>query len=94
MALSRERAVDLSHRIVERLTAAGGIGLAAEKEFSRNRILQALLEWDRQSSVLEEKIRKKLRAKGGRLVEGSREWDLLFGEEIIRAYEELVARGE
>ena len=93
MGFSRERAVDLSHRIIERIVAAPGVTLLAEREFSRNRVLQALLDWDRETDRLEEKVRARLREKR-RAVEGSREWDLLFAEEMTRAYTELLGRGE
>jgi hypothetical protein len=93
MAISRERAVELSHRIAERIAAAAGVTVAAEKEFARNRILQALLDWDRENGALEERCRKRLRDRR-RAVEGSQEWDLLFAEEMSRAYAELLGRGE
>ncbi len=94
MAISRERAVDLSHRISERLAVQAGIQVLAEREFARNRILQALLDWDRETGRLEEQVRAKLREKGRKVAEGSREWDLLFAEEMGRAFAALIGRGE
>ncbi len=94
MGLSRERAVDLSHRILERLGTVPGAALTAEREFVRNRTLQLLLEWDRESERLEEEARKRVAARGRRVAPGSREWDLLFGEEMERLYVELLGRGE
>jgi hypothetical protein len=92
--ISRERAVELSHRIAERIASSPGLSVAAEKEFTRGRILQALLDWDRESSLLEENVRKRLRLRTRGAVEGSREWDLLFAEEMTRALTELLGRGE
>ncbi len=94
MAISRERAVDLSHRMVERLAKTPGVTLAGEREYVRNQLLQALLAWDRENERLSGEVRAKLAARGRRVVEGSREWDLLFAEEMERAYAALLSRGE
>jgi hypothetical protein len=92
--ISRERAVDLSHRMVERLGKTPGVALAAEREYLRNHILQALLSWDKENERLLRETEKKLLSKARRVVEGSREWDLLFAEEMERAYAALLSRGE
>lgn len=94
MAISRERAVDLSHRMVERLGRTPGVTLAAEREFLRNHILQAILAWDKENDRIAQEVRAKIAARGRRVVEGSREWDLLFSEEMERAYAALLSRGE
>jgi len=94
MPLSRERAVDLSHRMVERLHGMAGVELTHEVEFVRNHLLKALLEWDRESARIEAEVRAKILGKPRKPVEGSREWDLLFAEEMERAYVALAARGE
>ena len=92
--ISRERAVDLSHRMIERLARTPGVALAGEREFVRNHVLQALLAWDKENERLATETEKKLLAKARRVVEGSREWDLLFAEEMERAYAALLSRGE
>lgn len=94
MPLSRERAVDLSHRILDRLARTPGVAVGGEREFVRNRVLQLLLEWDRESDKLEDEARRRVATRGKRIPEGSREWDLLFGEELEKLYLELIARGE
>jgi hypothetical protein len=94
MPLSRERAVDLSHRMIERIGGTTGFTLSREREFTRNHVLQALLDWDRENGRLEAEVRKKILARPRKVVEGSREWDLLFAEEMERAYAALAARGE
>ena len=94
MPLSRERAVDLSHRMIERLGGMAGLALSREREFTRNHILQALLDWDRETGRLEAEVRGKILARPRKVAEGSREWDLLFAEEMERAYAALAARGE
>ncbi len=94
MPLSRERAVDLSHRIVDRVLKTPGVELAGEREYVRNQILAALLEWDRESERLSGEVRARLLARGRRVAEGSREWDLLFAEEMERAFAALLSRGE
>jgi hypothetical protein len=92
--ISRERAVDLSHRMIERLARTPGLALAGEREYVRNHLLQALLSWDKENERLSAETEKRLLARGRRVVEGSREWDLLFAEEMERAYAALLSRGE
>lgn len=94
MAISRERAVDLSHRIAERLASTPGVTVLAEREFTRNRILQTLLEWDREIGLLEGQARTRIRERNRKVAEGSQEWDLLFAEEMARALADLLGRGE
>jgi len=91
--LSRERAVDLSHRMVERMAGTAALALRREREYVRNHILQALLDWDRENARLEAEVRTKLLARPRKPVEGSREWDLLFAEEMEHAYAALALRG-
>lgn len=93
MALSRERAVDLSHRMVERMAGTVAVEFAREREFVRNHVLSALLEWDRETGRLEAEVRTKILARPRKPLEGSREWDLLFAEEMERAYAALASRG-
>jgi hypothetical protein len=94
VAISRERAIDLSHRMVERLSKTAGVELAAEREQVRNQILKALLDWDRELEKVATEVTRKLSARGGRVVAGSREWDLLHAEELEKALGSLLARGE
>jgi hypothetical protein len=93
MALSRARAVDLSHRMIERLAKTPGVVLAGEREYVRNQILKTLLSWDTENERLSTEARAKLAGRR-RLVEGSREWDLQFAEEMERSYAALLSRGE
>ena len=92
--ISRERAVDISHRAVERLVKTPGVALVGEREFVRNHVLSALLSWAKENERLADETEKKLLQRGRRVVEGSREWDLLFAEEMERAYAALLSRGE
>jgi hypothetical protein len=94
VALSRPRAVDLAARILERFQKSPSIELTKDANWVRGRILQALVDWDRQNDRIHEEVRARLLARAGRVQEGSREWDLLFGEELQRAYDEIAARGE
>ena len=93
MPRSRERAVDLSHRMVERMAGTASLRLAREREYVRNHLLRALLDWDRESARLETEVREKLLSRPRKPPEGSREWDLLFAEEMERAYAAFAARG-
>jgi hypothetical protein len=94
MAISRERAVELSHRVVDRLASAPGVNILAARELARNRILQAILDWDREIALIEEQARKRTRERNRRAVEGSSEWDLLYAEELTRGLVDLLGRGE
>lgn len=94
VALSRERAVDLSHRMLESLLKSPAVELTAEREFVRNRILAALLDWDKEHERLVSGARRRILARGRKVAEGSREWELLLAEEMHRAYADLIGRGE
>jgi len=94
MPISRERAVDLSHRLLERLKKTPALALGFEDEQVRNRALKAIVDWDKENERLSVEAKKKLSLRGRRVVEGSREWDLAFAEEMERAYAALLSRGE
>ena len=94
MALSRERANDLSHRILERLRTMPGVELTAEAEFVRNRVASSLQEWEKESDLLAAEARKRVLSRGRRVPEGSREFDQLLSEELRRLWDERAARGE
>ncbi len=94
MPISYERANELSHGMIERLVKTPGITLRAEKEVVRNRIQKLILEWDREVQKLDAEARKRLLQKNRRVVEGSREWDLLLGQELEALFTELLAKGE
>lgn len=85
--------MDLSHRMVERMAGMASVRLAQEREYVRNHLLRALLEWDRENARIEAEVREKILARPRKPPEGSREWDLLFAEEMGRAYTALAARG-
>jgi hypothetical protein len=80
--------------MVERLSKTPGVALAGDREYVRNHLLQAILGWDKENERLSGETEKKLLARARRVVEGSREWDLLFAEEMERAYAALLSRGE
>jgi hypothetical protein len=79
--------------MVERLSGTASLSLTGEREYVRNHLLRALLEWDRESARLEAEVRAKILARPRKPPEGSREWDLLFAEEMERAYAALASRG-
>lgn len=94
MPISRERAVDLSHRMLERLEATQGVALHGTRDIVRGKILNAILAWDKELETVTAEVEKKLAAKGPRLVAGSREWDLRRGEELERALMTRISQGE
>ena len=71
-----------------------GVAVVAEREFLRNHILQAILAWDKENDRITEAVKAKIAAKSRRVVEGTREWDLLVAEEMERAYAAFLSRGE
>lgn len=94
MALSRERANDLSHRILDSLRTTPGVEVAAEAEYVRNRIASALGEWEKESDLLAAEARRRVLSRGRRVAEGSREFDQLLSEELRRLWAERASRGE
>ena len=94
MGLSRERAIDLSHRILEGLRKAPGVELTAEAEFVTNGISSALQEWEKENEALAAEARKRVLARGRRVAEGSREFDQILSEELRRLWDERATRGE
>lgn len=86
--------MDLTHRILERLEKCPGASLGGTREQLRARTQQLLLEWDRENARLEAEAKKRLLARGRRLAEGSREWDLALADEMFRAYQDLLGHGE
>jgi hypothetical protein len=94
MGLSRERANDLSHRVLDGLRKTPGVELTAEPEFVRNRIASALQEWEKESEAISAEARRRVLARGRRVAEGSREFDQLLSEELRRLWDERAARGE
>jgi hypothetical protein len=92
--ISRERAVDLSHKMVERLARTPGVALGGEREYVRNHLLQAILAWDKENERVTQAVKAKIAARSRRVVEGTREWDLLLAEEMERAYAALLSHGE
>lgn len=94
MGLSRERANDLSHRILEGLRKAPGVELAAEAEYVRNRVASALGEWEKENELLAAEARRRVLSHSRRIAEGSREFDQLLSEELRRLWAERATRGE
>lgn len=86
--------MDLSHRMVERLARTPGVTLAGEREYVRNHLLQAILAWDKENERVTAAVKAKIGGRARRVVEGTREWDLLLAEEMERAYAALLSRGE
>ena len=94
MPLSRERAVDLSHRLMERLLKAPGIELVQDRERVRNQAVKAFTDWDRELERLIESVKKRVSTRARRVPEGSRQWDLLVNEELERELGSFLGRGE
>ncbi|MEO6325987.1 MAG: DUF507 family protein [Thermoanaerobaculia bacterium] len=94
MPLSRERAVDLSHRLMERIKAAPGLEVVKDRELVRNQAVKALNDWDRELDKLTADVKKRVSARARRVPEGSRQWDLLVNEELEKELAAYIGRGE
>ena len=94
MGISRERANDLAHRILDGLKKTPGVEFSVEGEFVRNRVAAALQEWEKENEALAAEARKRVLSRGRRVAEGSREFDQLLSEELRRLWDERATRGE
>ena len=94
MSLSHERAIDLSRRILDGLRKAPGVELTAEAEYVTKGISSALQGWEKENEALATEARKRVLARGRRVVEGSREFDQILSEELRRLWDERATRGE
>jgi hypothetical protein len=92
--LSRERAVDLSHRLMERLLKAPGIELVQDRERVRNQAVKAFTDWNRELERLTADVKKRVSARARRVPEGSRQWDLLVAEDLEKELGAYLGRGE
>jgi hypothetical protein len=78
MRLSREKVVYLSHILIEHLEKDPAIKLREEPNAIRNYIVDVLMTQLIKDEKMEETARRKIRSMKKSVVEGSRDWDILF----------------
>jgi hypothetical protein len=78
MRLSREKVVHLSHILIEHMENDPAIKLREESNAIRNYIVDVLMKELIKDEKMEETARRKIRSMKKNVVEGSRDWDILF----------------
>jgi hypothetical protein len=78
MRLSREKVVHISHLIIEKLEKDHEIKLIEDSNTVRNYIVDIFIEQLLKDEQMEEAARKRIRSMKKNIIEGSRDWDILF----------------
>lgn len=86
--LSHEKAVHLSHVIIDALQQSDTMSVEGEPNDIRNRLLGILREELRRDAQIEDRARRKISSQRRHIPEGSAEWDILFR----KYYEEEMSR--
>ena len=76
---SRDKVVDLSHKMIKSLAEAGPpVELLEERNEVRLEIMRQMQGLLREESLMDRGIRDKIRSQKREITEGSEEWDILF----------------
>jgi hypothetical protein len=86
--LSDDRINHLSHVLFKAVNAMDEVDFMAEENDVRLEIKKTLVDCLRQFDAVEEKIKETLGSYSKKLVEGSREWDVMWS----KAYDEEVRK--
>lgn len=76
--LSRDKMIELSHRLVAQLAALPQAELAEEKNEVRLEILRELQALLREEAAIDQAVRQKIRSQKREIADGSAEWEILF----------------
>ena len=77
--LSRDKVIELSHRLIKDLAAIQGrVEIVEEKNEVRLEIVRQLQSLLRAEYELDQSVRQKIRSQRREIAEGSEEWDILF----------------
>jgi hypothetical protein len=77
--LSRDKVIELSHRLIKDLGALkGAVEFVEEKNEVRLEIVRQLQALLRSEFELDQSVRQKIRSQRREIAEGSEEWDILF----------------
>ncbi len=88
MKLSDDRINHLSHVLFKALNALDEVDFMEDENEVRLRMKQTLVECLRQFDAIEEKIQGTLGSYSRKIVEGSREWDVMWS----KAYDEEIRK--
>ena len=88
MKLSDDRINHLSHLLFRAVNAMDEVDFMEEENEVRLRIKKALVECLRQFDAIDEKIQATLGSYSRKIVEGSREWDVMWS----KAYDEEIRK--
>ncbi|HWR97807.1 MAG TPA: DUF507 family protein [Candidatus Methanoperedens sp.] len=88
MKLSDDRINHLSHVLFRAVNALDEVDFMEEENEVRLRIKQVLVECLRQFDGIDEKIQATLGSYSRKIVEGSREWDVMWS----KAYDEEIRK--
>ena len=78
MSLSRPKINQLSHLIVKDLQKSGVVRLLKAENEVRLQVVKTLSEELKIEEVLEAEVRRKLATYSRKILEGSREWDVMY----------------
>jgi len=78
MRLSREKVVQLSHAVVDRLVSSDDVDFIEDRETIRQKIVALLNGFLREEEKMDADVRKKIASQKKEIPEGSPEWDILF----------------
>jgi len=76
--LSRDKTIELSHRLVGQLAELPQAELAVEKNEVRLEILRELQALLREETAIDQAVRQKIRSQKREIADGSGEWEILF----------------
>ena len=88
MKLSREKAIQLSHVVLNTLNQDEEVEFFADPQEIRQQIFQIISDEMRSDEAIDAAVRRKLESQKRGIVEGSDEWDVLYR----KYYEEEMSR--
>lgn len=88
MRLSREKTVQLSHRIIDVLVTIEDLDFVEDRDTIRQEIVTILQELLKQEEQVDAEVRAKIASQKKEILEGSEEWDILYR----RYYSESLKR--
>ena len=88
MKLSDDRINHLSHQLFKALNAMDEVDFMEEENEIRLRMKKTLVECLREFDGIEEKVQASLASYSRKIVEGSREWDVMWS----KAYDEEIGK--
>jgi hypothetical protein len=88
MRLKREKINQLSHLIIQELVNCEGVNLLQPDNDVRLEVVRIITEELKVDDQLDQKVREKLASYSRPILEGSREWDIMYR----KLYEEELTR--